>query len=575
MSDSVTNLVGNAEPRTVAASGFQNAEVPLSDLFADVLNKNTFVERLLSQSEFGLTRAAERDYEVRQEDYNAEQDRADSEPSDDTSAEVRDSDDRSQDGDDRSQDGEEADFGKQTVDQQQDDGASVSQQISAVVLEGSLPAFNATANNPQKPGLSVQPNSASDVELQLKDAGPAPGQPRVIITRGEIQAAAHDTANSAHARGQDTTARATSALGNNLSGANAQQPDAAVMKSGPDLDAASLKTGPNPDAAVAKPGLNVDAAAVDKPQTNGGPALPQTQTAIEADAERLGTSLEKHTLLIRAGAKRAAELHYMKIRLSAHRDAIKKAIAQSTAGSNGAQPQNATSSAGKPTIEVTTSATPPAAAALDGPPARPAALFNSPTPGSLPGQSGVNGSPSLATGETAGNGVEQSTAAADRQVMTSNSTRGLGLRPTPAQPTYQPAEQVKVHIQQLVKSGTDRIQVRLSPASLGRVEVALEMTPDKVVQAIVYAEKPETLDMLERDARVLQQALEEAGFKLNSDGLLFKHGQSGNADAELADGPGSPGTDDPADADGSDADESAASDQPHRRQHDGVLDLEI
>ena len=95
---------------------------------------------------------------------------------------------------------------------------------------------------------------------------------------------------------------------------------------------------------------------------------------------------------------------------------------------------------------------------------------------------------------------------------------------------------MKVHIQQLVKSDSDRIQVKLSPASLGRVEVTLEMGPDKTVQAIVYAERPETLDMLERDARVLQRAFEEAGMKFDSEGLMFKHGQSGDANTELADG---------------------------------------
>ena len=187
----------------------------------------------------------------------------------------------------------------------------------------------------------------------------------------------------------------------------------------------------------------------------------------------------------------------------------------------------------------------------------------------------MNGSPNLTIGDTVGNGVEQSTAATDRQAATSSTARGLGPRPTPGQLPYQPAEQVKVHIQQLVKSGADRIQVRLSPASLGRVEVTLEMTPDKAVQAIVYAEKPATLDMLERDARVLQQAFEEAGMKFDWDGLTFKHGQSGDADTELADGSGQTEDGAPADGDALDAGERADNDTLHRRQHDGVLDLEI
>ncbi len=574
MSDTVTNLAGNAEPRTAAAAGFQNARVPLSELFADVLDKTAFADRMFSQSDFGLTRAEERDYELRQDIYNTDRDRTDAEPPDDTTAEVRDSDDQS-DGDDQSRDSAEAETETQAEEQPQVDDVLESPEVLAAALESSPLATGAAAHETQKPGLTVDPNFASGVELQSMAASLTAGQSRVIITRGEIQAGAHTTANTANAFGQDTAMQANSALAKIQSGANGQQPDAATLKSGPKVDGATTNSGLNANAAAAKTGPNVDAAAADKPQTKDGPVLPQAQAAVKGDAEGLGTPLERHTLLVRAGAKRAAELHNMKVRLSAHRDAIKKAISQSSARSNGAQPQSATSNAGKPSIEITTSATPPAPAAYDGPAARPATLFNLPTFGTLPGQAGVNGSSNLAIGETVGNGSEQSTVAADRQTMTSNSLRGLGLRPTPAQPAYQPAEQVKVHIQQLAKSGADRIQIKLSPASLGRVEVTLEVSPDKAVQAIVYVEKPETLDMLERDARVLQQALEEAGMKLDSDGLMFKHGQSGNADAEFADSTEQTENGGALDGEDSDAGETATNDQPSRRRHDGMLDLEI
>lgn len=547
MSDSVTNLVGNAEPRTAAAAGFQNAKVPLSDLFANVLDKTTFADRMLPQSDFGLARAAERDYEVRQDIRDEDQDHADARPADDTSEEVRDTDERSQDSDD-------SEAESQTDEQPQDDGLSDDPQFSAESSEDSLLALNAAAHNTEHPALTVQPNSVSGVELQSKADGAAAGQARAIVTGGDHQAAAQSTAkaDNAHALGQDAMARANAALSNNQSGANGQKADAATVKAGP----------------------TVEAAAGEKPQSSGAPVLAQSQGAAEGDADGLVASFEKHALLLRAGAKRAAELHHMKIRLVAHRDAIKEAISQSSAGSNTSQTQTAASGA-KPSVEITTSATPPAAAALEGPTARPASLFNAQTAGTLPGQAGANGSPTLAIGDTVGNGVEQSTASADRPAMTSNASRGLNLRPTSSLPTYQPAEQVKVHIQPLVKSESDRIQVKLSPASLGRVEVMLEVSPDKVVHAIVYAEKPETLDMLERDARVLQQAFEEAGMKFDSDNLMFKHGQSGDSDAELKDGSASTQNGASAEGDGSEAGETAANEQPSRRQHDGMLDLEI
>jgi len=581
MSDSVTNLAGNAEPRGAAAAGFQNAKVPLSDLFAEVLDKTAFADRMLSPNEFGLTRAAERDFEARQAVDDATQDRADAGPSEDDATEVSETDGQSGDGD-------EAQAEDQPDEQTQDQDNEMSGSGEAALPDDSLLAFNSTSQDTPNPGLSVQPNAASGVDLQSKVEGPTPGQARATATHGAVQAATPKTANAnqTHTPANDAMARGNSAFGKAQSGAGVQQPDAAAMKpelgvdaaaakSGPGVEAAAVKSGLGIDTAAAKSGLSADAATAEKPQTKGAPALSQSQAPKGADADGLGTSLEKHSLLMRAGAERAAEMHNMKIRLSAHHDAIKKAITKSTASSNGAPPRNTASSADKPSIEVTTSATPPASAALVGPPARPATLFNSMAPGSLPGQAGVNGSANMAIGEIVGNGAEQSTAATDRQAMTTSSPRGLNLRPAVGQPAYQPAEQVKVHIQQLMKSDADRIQIKLSPATLGRVEVTLEMTPDKVVQAVVYAEKPETLDMLERDARVLQKAFEEAGMKFDSNSLTFQHGQPGNSDAEFAEGDARAENGAAADGDGSDATETTDNDKPRRRQHDGMLDLEI
>jgi hypothetical protein len=554
MSDTVTNLVGNADPRGAAAAGLQNAKVPLSDLFAEVLDKTAFADRMLNASEFGLTRAAERDYAVRETVSDAAEDRADA-ASEDDAPEVSETDEPSSDGDEAETEG-------QSEEQAQGDDASGSDQ--AALPEDSLLNLNGASHDAQNPGLAVQPNTASGVELRSKAEGATPGQARVISNNGEVQAATQKSANTNNAPtgAQDAAERGNSAFGKIQANSDVQQPDAAAKQ-----------TGLNGDAAATKVASGAATAAVEKSPANTGPTQPQVQAAAEGTADEHAASLEKQALLSQAGAKRASELHQMKMRLEAHREAIKKAITQSTANSNGTQQQSATSSAGKPTIEVTVSATPPAAAALDGPAARPATLFNSPV-GTLPGQAG-NGSTNMVIGDTVGNGVEQSASAADRQATASNAARGLGLRPTPGQPAPLPAEQVKVHIQQLVKSGADRIQIKLSPAALGKVEVTLEMSPDKTVQAIVYAEKPETLDMLERDARVLQRAFEEAGMKFDSNSLTFQHGQSGNSDAELAEGGAQTEAGAAADADGSDGDEATDNDQPRRRQHDGMLDLEI
>lgn len=154
--------------------------------------------------------------------------------------------------------------------------------------------------------------------------------------------------------------------------------------------------------------------------------------------------------------------------------------------------------------------------------------------------------------------------------------KAAATRPAFNLPNGRPAEQVSVQVQNGIRNGNDRIQIKLSPASLGNVEVKLELSPDKTVQAIVYADKPETLDMLERDARVLQKALEEAGLRTNSDSLSFAQrdpGGSADAQSDTGDGPGdqrnmNAGTDSKSD------NNTHLIDLPTRRSHDGLIDIE-
>ena len=83
-----------------------------------------------------------------------------------------------------------------------------------------------------------------------------------------------------------------------------------------------------------------------------------------------------------------------------------------------------------------------------------------------------------------------------------------------------PVEQVAVRIASMAKDGMDQIRIQLEPADLGRVDVRLHMQ-DGAVTATVMADNQDTLDLLQRDSRSLQQALQDAGLKTNSDGLNF------------------------------------------------------
>ena len=84
-----------------------------------------------------------------------------------------------------------------------------------------------------------------------------------------------------------------------------------------------------------------------------------------------------------------------------------------------------------------------------------------------------------------------------------------------------PVNLIAVNIAQHASQGINKFAVRLDPPELGRVEVKLEMTPDGKVSAHITAERAETLDLLQRDARALERALNDTGLSANRDSLSF------------------------------------------------------
>jgi hypothetical protein len=84
-----------------------------------------------------------------------------------------------------------------------------------------------------------------------------------------------------------------------------------------------------------------------------------------------------------------------------------------------------------------------------------------------------------------------------------------------------PVFQIGVQIAKAVPSRIDRLVVQLEPAALGRVEVRLKFHRNDQVSAVIAAERPDTLDALQRDARLLERSLHQAGLRLDSDGLTF------------------------------------------------------
>ncbi|MBI5163628.1 MAG: flagellar hook-length control protein FliK [Magnetospirillum sp.] len=88
-------------------------------------------------------------------------------------------------------------------------------------------------------------------------------------------------------------------------------------------------------------------------------------------------------------------------------------------------------------------------------------------------------------------------------------------------PPQQVIDQVTVQIDKAVKDGQDTIKVQLKPVELGRIEVKLEMGSDGKVTGTVTADRAETLQILQKDARGLEKALQDAGLKAESGSLSF------------------------------------------------------
>ncbi|MCP5361704.1 MAG: flagellar hook-length control protein FliK [Hyphomicrobiales bacterium] len=88
-------------------------------------------------------------------------------------------------------------------------------------------------------------------------------------------------------------------------------------------------------------------------------------------------------------------------------------------------------------------------------------------------------------------------------------------------PLPSPAEQVNVRIHQALHEGKTDITLKLEPAELGKVDIRLDIGRDGMVKAHIIAERPETLEMLQRDARQLERALLDNGLKADAGQMSF------------------------------------------------------
>jgi hypothetical protein len=93
-------------------------------------------------------------------------------------------------------------------------------------------------------------------------------------------------------------------------------------------------------------------------------------------------------------------------------------------------------------------------------------------------------------------------------------------------------EQVTVRMVKAAADGIDRISIALNPPELGHIEVRMEIGPNGHYKAVFAADRPQTADMLQRNAQELTRSLQDAGLSTDMGSLSFNlrgQGQQNNA----------------------------------------------
>jgi len=171
-------------------------------------------------------------------------------------------------------------------------------------------------------------------------------------------------------------------------------------------------------------------------------------------------------------------------------------------------------------------------------------------------QSGIHSGGSAGGGES----VQSNTASGNGQIQQGEKPDQAARAQSqnanrPTQMGQSVVEQVSAKITKALQSGSDRINVQLKPAEMGRVEVKMELTHDGRVMAVVTADNKDTLDLLRRDSSELQRTLAEAGMDLDSGDLNFNlRGQENEMAEEQQSGDGLAGPGD--DVAGDEADDA-------------------
>ena len=95
-----------------------------------------------------------------------------------------------------------------------------------------------------------------------------------------------------------------------------------------------------------------------------------------------------------------------------------------------------------------------------------------------------------------------------------------------------PLAALPIEIGMRALEGARRFDIRLSPEDLGRVDVRLDIADDGTVNAQLVVDRVETLALLQRDAKTLERAFEQAGLRTQEGGVGFSLDTSGGGGRE-------------------------------------------
>lgn len=146
------------------------------------------------------------------------------------------------------------------------------------------------------------------------------------------------------------------------------------------------------------------------------------------------------------------------------------------------------------------------------------------------GDSGSNSGSGFAEPATVDSAATALAAGENGKVQGSDFAQSLRQTSAPHRPNAYapPGHQMAMHVQRAVQDGNDRVSIQLNPYELGRIDVQLEIGSEGKLRAKVMVENPATLEMLQKDAKNLEKALQEAGLQTDGDSLTFSLQDSGD-----------------------------------------------